>query len=214
MSDTSQECPGNLRLVSSPVRACSHEGGCYSQATFPSNNLSYSRVCGRVIAIQRGSTGAFGNFHFTNSSLEDAWLSEVYVQGVSLTHGDLGSQQHIWTFASALYETDSAYDPAQVCPCTNTNFNWPYQIPSYVGNNYFCDTGNAGPGFSQGVYVNDPLWDGEGCGPTSTCCQLNNPPWFCTTLPQPTTDDIRLRICGGHTAYSNVYVQLVDIYVN
>ena len=48
---------------------------------------------------------------------------------------------------------------------TNTNFNWPYQIPSYIENNYFCDTGNPGPGWSgPAIYPDDPLWDGEGCG--------------------------------------------------
>ena len=44
------------------------------------------------------------------------------------------------------------------------------------------------------IYI--PLWDGEGCGPINACCQLNNPPWFCTPLPQPTTDDIELRLCA------------------
>ena len=89
-------------------------------------------------------------------------------------------------------------------------------IPSFVGNNYFCDTGNPGPGYSRTeVYQDNPLWDGEGCGPTSTCCQLNNPPWFCTTLPQPTTDDIELRICAGLERISDedVHIQLVDIYI-
>ena len=102
-----------------------------------------------------------------------------------------------------------------VCPCTNTNFTWPYQIPSFIGNNYFCDTGNPGPGWSPTLfYPNDLLWDGEGCGPASTCCQLNHPPWFCTTLPQPTTDDIKLRICGGQTrSNGDVYVQFVDICI-
>ena len=43
------------------------------------------------------------------------------------------------------------------CPCTNNNINWPYRIPSYIGNNYFCDSGNPGPGFSAAVYADDPL---------------------------------------------------------
>ena len=80
--------------------------------------------------------------------------------------------------------------------------------------NYFCDTGNGGNQHSNIAYSENPLWDGEGCGPSSTCCQLNNPPWFCTTLPQPTTDDIELRICGDNPTHDeDVFLQLVDMYV-
>ena len=40
----------------------------------------------------------------------------------------------------------------------------------------------------------------------------NNPPWFCTTLPQPTTDDIELRNCASEaTSNEDTLVQLVDI---
>ena len=218
MSDPNQQCPGNWHLITTPVRGCGriNDYSCDS-AVFPSDGSSYSRVCGRVIALQKGTTDAFGasvqavpGFYFG--------LEGVYVDGVSLTHGAAGSRQHIWTFAAAHYENTSLNHNLlqSVCPCTNTNYSWPYQIPSFVGNNYFCDTGNPGPGYSRTeVYQDDPLWDGEGCGPTSTCCQFNNPPWFCTTLPQPTTDDIELRICAGLERISDedVHIQLVDIYI-
>ena len=50
------------------------------------------------------------------------------------------------------------------------------------------------------IFVNDPLSDGQGCG-SSSCCELSyplgvTPPWFCRQLPQATTDDIELCICG------------------
>ena len=57
----------------------------------------------------------------------------------------------------------------------------------------------------QGIFLwslqNDPLWDGQGCGAAS-CCELSyppgvTPPWFCKQLPQATTDDIEVRLCGG-----------------
>ena len=102
------------------------------------------------------------------------------------------------------------------CPCTNTEINWPYQVPFFVGNNYFCDNGNIGPSWSlSSVHPDDPLWDGQGCGPTNACCELNTPPWFCTTLPQPTSDDIELRICGDQHRDNDedVLVNLIDIYV-
>ena len=200
MSDPNQQRPPNWRLITTPERASSRSttntGSCDSEsATFPSNGRSYSRVCGRINALQRGSPDAFMSTILHNPGLEG-----VYIDGISLMHGPAGSRQHIWSFAGALYETDPNYaaHDRDVCPCTDTNYNWPYQVPSFVGNDYFCDTGNPGPGYSNSrrVYTDDPLWDGEGCGPTSTCCQFNTPPWFCTTLPQPTADNIELRICG------------------
>ena len=205
--DPSQQCPSNWWLHTTPVRGCGRSVYHCDSAIFPSNGSSYSHVCGRINALQFGTPEAFINsIQGRNPGLEGD-----YVCGVSLTHGAAGSRQHIWTFAAA--QSDSAANN-QVCPCTNTNSNWPYQIPSFIGSNYFCDTGNHEPGYSYTVFQDDPLCDGDGCGPTSTCCQLNNPPWFCTTLPQPTTDDIELRICG-HEGRSgeDVFVQLVDIYV-
>ena len=214
MSDPNQQCPPNWALVSTPGRACgrsrSLRQSCDS-AVFKSNHFSYSHVCGRINAVQRGSPDAF----FPSIDGRHATLEDAYVVGISLTHGVEGSRQHVWTFAAALYETSPNIYPPWICPCTNTGLTWPYQIPSFIGNRYFCDTGNPGPVWSlTALYPDDPLWDGEGCGPTSTCCQFNNPPWFCTTLPQPTTDDIELRICG-HNGFDNedVNVQLIDIYI-
>ncbi len=66
-----------------------------------------------------------------------------------------------------------------------------------INNDYFCDTVNTGPyNYSDQYYLDDILWDGEGCGPTSTCCSLHSPPWFCKSLPQPTSDDLEIRLCG------------------
>ena len=59
---------------------------------------------------------------------------------MSLTYG--GSRKHIWTFASALDDDPLGYD--HKCPCsTNNTMNkqLPITIPSYVGNDYFCESG-------------------------------------------------------------------------
>ena len=59
-------------------------------------------------------------------------------------------------------------------------------VPSFVGEDYFCDSGNEE--YDQDTdsniigYFGDPLWDGAGCGPHSAeCCMFNNPPWFYTS---------------------------------
>ena len=209
MNDPSQQCPSNWSLVTTPVRGCgrSNNSDCDS-VIFETTGQSYSRVCGRVTAYQRGIPHAFLPSIINSTGLED-----VYVDGVSLTHGAEGSRQHIWTFAAALYEGSSF--PFSNCPCSNTNESWPFEIPEFVGDDYFCDTGNPGPTNDLAMtYTDDPLWDGEGCGPTSTCCEFNNPPWFCTALPQPTTDDIEVRLClDGESGAEDVIVSLVDVYV-
>ena len=106
--------------------------------------------------------------------------------------------------------------PYYNCPCTNTRYNWPYQLPSFIQNNYFCDTGNTGPGFGNGdtYYSNDPLWDGAGYGADSTSCQFNSPPWFYSSLPQATTDDVEVRLCFEVQANNeNTNIYLMEIYV-
>ena len=40
-------------------------------------------------------------------------------------------------------------------------------MPSFIGNDYFCESGNPDPNGNVPVlfYADDPLWDGKGCGP-------------------------------------------------
>ena len=92
MNDTTQQCPSNWMLITNPVRECGRRTTSCNSAFFPVNGRTYSHVCGRVIAYQRGSTDAF---QFSNRSPRN--LNDVYIDGVSLTHGVSGSQQHIWS---------------------------------------------------------------------------------------------------------------------
>ncbi len=182
-------------------------------AIFPVDGVSYFSVCGRILAYQKGTTDAFFNsVHGGRTSIDSA-----YVDVISVTHGPVGSRQHIWTFASSNHEEDPSYRTYYICACTNTRYNWPYQLPSFIQNKYFCDTGNSGPGFSSDYYTTDPLWDGAGCGPNDACCQFSNPPWFNSTLPQGTSDDIELRLCRTETNVSGMgedtMVYLIEIYV-
>ena len=100
---------------------------------------------------------------------------------------------------------------------TDTRHSWTYTTPSWVGNDYFCDSGNPGPGFIQHrAYSGDPLWDGKGCPSTSTCCQFNNPPWFCKQLPQAMTDSIEVRICSNNAPSQegeDILVELIELYI-
>ncbi len=60
-------------------------------------------------------------------------------------------------------------------------------------------------------YPDEPLFDGQGCGPD---CQFNTPSWFCTELPQPTSDDLEILICGDQSIFNeDVIVSVIDISV-
>ncbi len=124
----------------------------------------------------------------TNGFIFGNSLEQVYIDGISLTHGAPGSRRHIWTFVAAIFESNSGGSTGFKCPCIDASFSWPHTVPSFIGNNYFCDTGDHDEGFVYGMYYpDDPLFDGEGCGPDSTCCQFNTPPWFCTALATTTS---------------------------
>ena len=211
MSDPNEQCPSNWTLTSTPsFRGCAkspNENQCDS-AFFSANGRSYLHLCGRITAFQQGSTDAF-----ESAVIRDVQLEGAYIDGVSLTHGTAGSRQHIWTFAaSAIDKPDPSVPIAILCECIDPN--WPFEVPNFVGSNYFCESGNPGPGltFSE-VHFENPLWDGEGCAVNTTCCQFNTPPWFCRTLPESTSDDIELRLCLDQPlGDESLLVNFVEIY--
>ena len=215
MTDPSEVCPSNLTLITSPVRGCGRrqtESNKCDSVTYSSGVNMYSKVCGRILAYQRGIT--YGLYLSVSGGLNN--IERIYVDGLSLTHGPAGSRKHIWTFVAALSETYSGYVPGWNCECTNNQYSWPFQAKlRFVGNDYFCDTGNPGPSaIGRTYYSDDPLWDGQGCGPHSSCCQLNNPPWFYKELSQATGDNIELRLClHAYRSHSDVIIQETEIYV-
>ena len=97
------------------------------------------------------------------------------------------------------------------CPCAP---NSPVTPQSFVGNDYFCESGC--PGYRQvNVLYTDPLWDGKQCGLIEkSCCLAPGIPWFHKTFDLPTTDYIELRVCGNDLATNeDIPVGFYDIYV-
>ena len=172
----------------------------------------------KIVSYQYGPTAAFESYIFNREYSNT--IDEEYVTGVSLTHGQ-SPRQHIWTFVSACSDNAPANLYPNICPCSKYEaFRLPYNypLPPWMGEDYFCDSGNESP---TNYYINqlladDPLWDGQGCGGNSTCCSFNNPPWFCKQLPQPTTDDIELRLCSspdGNSAGDRSYTPLENVQI-
>ena len=127
-----------------------------------------------------------------------------------MTHGS--PRQHIWSFANGLLEVLS--DRYYTCPCVNGSTAGD-RIPSFVGQNYFCETGITQWDGGFIFWPNgDPLWDGQGCGCNSYCCTFNSPPWFNVRLSSSTTDDIEVRICGDEgIGNEDSPIQLIELYV-
>ena len=217
MSDpTQQSCPPSLRLYSANgIRACGRpsSAGAYSCSalTFASGSgHQYSKVCGQVIGYQVGSTDVF--YHFISS------IDTAYVDGVSITYGS-SPRTHIWTYAAGLSEqllaTNETYDHNCPCALAGTSFT-PKIPPLFVGNNYYCESGNPSSTFEHTDvfnYTSDPLWDGQQC--EGQCCSDGRtPPWFSVTLANPTTDDIEVRICGSEpTTSEDTPISLMELYV-
>ena len=186
--------------------------GCVS-ARYSTYGINYSQVCRRVIGYQYRAPDAFSPA-IQNPSVT---IDGNYADGVSITHGAPGGRQHVWTFAAGFLEAFSPDPmhtiPGVYCPCVRGTVT-----PSFVGNDYFCESGNPGPAFPDILHASDPLWDGEGCG-SPPCCELSSPPgvtapWFCKKLSQATTDDIEVRICRNEpTGDEDTPVELVELYI-
>ena len=206
MSDPVQQCPSSWRLYSANgVRACGRPSqGCHSQSYTVQQR--YNKVCGQIIGYQFGSTDAFHPTTIGNNQID-----QTYVDGVSVTYGT--PRKHIWTFAAGISETNA--HPQFSCPCASIAGT--PQPPSYVGNNYFCESGNPLNTFEVTGnlrYTDDPLWDGRGCDSEGQCCSNANPPWFSVDLPDETNEPIEIRICGFENIDNDdTPIEILDLYV-
>ena len=204
MTDPSTTCPSGWQLTGHSKRTCGIVGTQYpdcDSVTFPVSGGEYSRVCGRIKAYQYGPTDAFEAYHGGQVTTIDG----AYVAGVSLTHGS--PRRHIWTFAAGLSEALPARTYGDQCPC---DASITIRVPPFVGNDYFCESGANAENWS-GFHADDPLWDGQNCTSSSTCCSFNTPPYFVKQLPTSTTDSIEARLCRLDGDDSPV--ELIELYV-
>ena len=203
MTDSTVDCPPGFKLYESGgVRACGRSSnnapGCQS-IKFPSNGISYSEVCGRVVGYQYGSPDALN----TNTNNIDSY----YADGVSITQGY--PHKHVWTLINGVYESNADYSN---CPCNTPPGG--VQPPPFVDNDYFCESGNPDSDWSPVLYSNDPLWDGEGCGTQEgNCCAASGLPWFHKTFIS-TSEYLELRVCGNEPITNeDIPISFYELYV-
>ena len=209
MTNITNTCPQGMTYTTvSSIRMCrkTYTGsGCIS-VTFPVHGVPYTNVCGRVRGYQFGTPDAFYNTHAYGQTSIDGH----YVDGLSITTSSHLQREHIWTFAMGIARDTSFDGGVKNCPCAA-----PYPgtaAPSFVGENYFCESGDSGWWQYGQWYLDDPLWDSQGCASGSTCCDRGGP-WFTTTLNQEVSDDIEVRLCFGEGSSSNEDVGLDQLEI-
>ena len=188
------------------LRLCGRSTDGCDSVFFPTFNIPYSEVCGRVAAYQYASTDAFGHANIRDD------VNAAYVDGVSITRGN--PRQHIWTYASGLMDTYSYDDNFWPdCPC-NSNGD-PNHKPSFIGEDYYCEAGISDDAWHVKFYPDDQLWDNRDCGPLETaCCNKKLLPYFYRNLGERATGPIEARVCADENrGNEDVRVSIIELYI-
>lgn len=197
------ECPQEwTKITVQGVKACrspnDKNSGCYSKH-FLVNGTRYRKVRGLVRGYQKGTVDGF--FSGFNS------INDVYADGVSITLGN--PRKHVWTYVAGC--SDAGNHPSSNCPCASVPGSAP---PSFVGEHYYCESGNTGNFDFKAHYMMDPLWDGAGCGDKSNCCTAVGLPWFYREFPTMQNEDIEVRICTNSVyADEAVLVDQINMFI-
>ena len=124
---------------------------------------------------------------------------------------DLQNNMSGHMYAIAIQENLFPKNLDYICPCNNASL---MQVPSFVGSDYYCESGCLGLLDFVTIHFQDLLWDGQQCGLIETvCCTAPNQPWFHKILDTPSIDEIEIRLCVDQdTGNENVLVSLYEIY--
>ena len=199
------KCPKEWReILVNGIKVCrspNDSPDCYS-TVYTVNNTRYQKMRGFVRGYQKNSPDSFDSRQGVRG------INEAYVDGVSITIGN--PRKHVWTYVVGY--TDSQNVPTSNCPCAPTPGPAP---PAFVGEYYYCESGNNGQRSNGHFFTDDPLWDGAGCTHSrNTCCNIVGLPWFLREFSTVQQEDIEVRICTDEY-YTNeaVLVDKLQLYV-
>ena len=209
--DTSKgdSCPSGWTRITTPgaspkfvCRSPKDASGCYS-TIFNTHNITFNKICGQVKGYQKGRTIAFHSTEVGAKSINDH-----YATGVSITLGN--PRKHVWTYAAG--SSDDYNYPNYNCPCAATPGPDP---PAFLGNHYYCESGNQGTSSSSIYYTLDTLWDGNGCyHANNNCCANPDMPWFFRQFSRPMRNYLEARICRYSTfSYEESLVESIELYI-
>jgi len=202
-----ENCPDTWQQITMPgtskkvCRSKSDAAGMYS-AFFPTSNkscmLGFQHFCGKAIGYQKGSDDGFER---------GGQIDWVYLDGVSITYGK--PRKHLWSLAIGA-SSEKNY-PNSICPCAMYPGVGP---PSFVRDHYYCDSGNRGLMSVGTYYIDNPVWDGEGCSSDYSCCAQAGMPYFYRQFPVIVYGDVEVRLSATET-FSNegTLIDTLELYV-
>uniref|UniRef100_A0A1X7V4C3 Uncharacterized protein n=1 Tax=Amphimedon queenslandica TaxID=400682 RepID=A0A1X7V4C3_AMPQE len=203
MSDPTQDCPSDFENTqNNGIRTCRRnmsKSGC-SSVNISANDIEYTQICGRVIGYQKGNTDAL--FHSSEG------IDSYYLDGVSITRGS-ALREHVWSFIAG-QSSNSLLRSS--CPC---NAGSTVNVPDFIENHYYCESGNNFTQKSQTTFYSDPLWDGKDClSLESPCCESKTLPWFYRDYNALSASDLELRVCRrGSEDDEDILIAMYEIYV-
>jgi len=199
MREANATCPGDFRRVVGPdnVAYCRRNintGGC-THMYWPTYNY-VKRMYGRIYGIQFGTPDI--------ERLFDGLDNDGYVDGVSLTYSRFPNREHIWTFIGY---TSAAFPN---CPCSTEPAR---ETPTFIGDNYFCESGTDHETDFYEEFTDDPIWDAMNCEATQVnCCDRG--PWFYREFNTAFLDEVELRLClDQDTSDEDIGLQLIELWV-
>jgi len=183
VENPTQDCPTNFVKKSYSTPSFDEQPFCEkttignnkcTKTTFSLQEKEYYEVCAKVSGYQYGTPTAFKPY--------DVEYSKFYLDGIQFTHGK--EKRHLWSYVigtSKTYNKDMM-NLRDLCPTVSPNYNW--NIPYYLGNNYYCDSGLYN--FTSKVdtttfHSENKLWEVQ--------------PWFYTKLPTSLEDYIEIQSC-------------------
>ena len=196
-------CPTGLRAVTNTTSnqtACGRtaNGGCTSLQFSPDGN--YTNVCGRVRGYQDHSPDGF------NTGTDS--IDSHYIDGISITHGN--PRIHLWSYVAGWSEQTTFME--RRCPCARPDPTNRSDVPSFVGEDFYCESGYAGSTDDDRIVWEDPLWDGQGCTSSGNQC-CNRYGWFHRKIPT-TSDNIEVRWCANEDqSNEDVFTDQLEIWV-
>ena len=177
-------CPNGLQRRDSPLSCRRTDIGGGCSAVTYAINDNYKCIFGRINALQVGTPDGFQQHGSSRPATPT--INDNYIDGVSLTHSN-SPRTHIWTYA------------ATTPSCTSCSNRFPAFLDS---SQYTCDA-NSGCAFNQ--VCSTLLWNGNECVGTTT---------FYRQLPQPTSDDIEMRVCRDEDRLNeDFWLTFIEIYV-
>lgn len=193
-------CPNGFSRITNPLTVCTLKqggGGCIS-AHFGTHGVAYSEVRGYAYGNQYGSPDAFYPGQSTS-------INGAYVDGISVTYGT--PRQHVWTYAIGMFQ--NKFQDESNCPCARYPGHSP---PSFVGNDYYCDSGVEGNEWRHDWY-SDRLWDGH-CHYRSHCCSRSSMPFFVKNIGTTTTAPLEVRLCqDSPTSDENIGLHQMELFI-